>query len=282
MESLNLEIAESRMLVLTGEKSFEEMKELAWNKKTAAFGGIKNLFSRPKPEDISITHSEKQYKPFWHAICSTRFEYKRNNEFTIKIRDPAVQKVIICDEEREIDTERNVKLSGIEHCLESNTKEVFMDAYTEKEVDFSRYLSIATREMAQTEELNVDDNIVVPVKVKAAYLVRKLLTDMMKPMDADEVLDETVKIETLDLYFRPIYAFEYTWLPKNKQNVLEFDGITGEFHSGKVLREKMSEIFNEETLFEIGTEVAGVIVPGGNIPVKILQASRKKKSNTNS
>jgi hypothetical protein len=277
MESLNLEIAESRMLVLTGEKSFEEMKELAWNKKTAAFGGIKNLFSRPKPEDISITHSEKQYKPFWHAICSTRFEYKRNNEFTIKIHDPAVQKVTICNEDREIDTERNVKLSGMEHCLESNTKEVFMDAHTEKEVNFSRYLSIATREMAQTEELNDGDNIVVPVKVKAAYLVRKLLTDMMKPMDADEVLDETVKIEKLDLYFRPIYAFEYTWFPKNKQNVLEFDGITGEFHSGKVLREKMSEIFNEETLFEIGTEVAGVIVPGGNIPVKILQASRRKK-----
>ncbi len=267
------------MLVLTGEKSFEDMKELAWNKKTAAFGGLKNLLSRPKPEDINITHAEKQYKPFWHAVCSTHFEYKRNTEFIIKIRDPAVQNVIICNEEREIDKDRNVKLHGIEHCLESSTREVFMDAYTETEDDFSRYLSMETRAISQTEELDVEDNIVVPVKVKAAYLVRKLLNSMIKPMDADEVLDETVRIESLDLYFRPIYAFEYTWLPKNKQNVLEFDGITGEFYAGKVLREKMAEIFTEETLFEIGGEVAGAIIPGAGIPVKILQESRKKKGN---
>ncbi|WP_319507573.1 hypothetical protein [uncultured Methanolobus sp.] len=282
MESLNLEIAESRMMVLTGEKSFEEMKEFAWNKKTAAFGGIKNLLSRPKPEDINITHSEKQYKPFWHATCSTRFEYKRNTEFIINICDSVVQKVVICDEEREIDKLGNVKVQGIEHCLESNTKEVFMDAYAEKEVDYSRYLGISTRLLSQIEELNVEDNVVFPVNIKAAYLVGKLLGSLIKPVDADEVLDETVRIVNLDLYFRPIYAFEYTWLPKNKQNVLEFDAITGEFYSGKVLKEKVFEIFNEETLFEIGTEVAGTIIPGGGIPIKILQESRKRKGNSNS
>lgn len=270
------------MLVLTGEKSFEEMKELAWNKKIAAFGGIKNLLSRPKAEDINIIHAEKQYKPFWHAVCSSNFEYKRNTEFSVKISDPAVQKVIICNEEKDVDKERNVKLHGIEHCLESNTKEIFVDAYTENEEDLSRYLSMETREISQTEELNTGDNIVIPVKVKASYLVRKLLSDMMKPIDADEILDETMKIESLDLYFRPIYAFEFSWLPKNKQNVLEFDGITGEFYSGKVLREKMAEIFTEETLFEIGGEVAGVVIPGANIPVKILQESRRRKGNSNS
>lgn len=275
---MNLEIAESRMLVLTGEKSFEEMKELAWNKKTAAFGGIKNLLSRPKPEDISISHAEKQYKPFWHIVCSTRIEYKRNSEFIIKVHDPAVQKVIVCNEERGIDKERNVRLQGVEHCLESGTKEIFIDAFTEEEVDNSRYLGIDTREISQTEELDLGDNIVVPAKVKASYVVRKLLGGMIKPIDADEIVDETVRIEKLDLYYRPIYAFEYTWLPKNKQNVLEFDGITGEFYSGKVLREKMAEIFTEETLFEIGGEVAGTLIPGGGIPVKILQESRKRKN----
>jgi len=280
VENLNLEVIEPRMLVLTGEKSFEEMKELAWNKKTAAFGGIKNLLSRPKAEDISIIHAEKQYKPFWHIVCSSNFEYRRMTDFLVQINDPAVQKVIIFNEEMEIDKTRNVKLHGIEHCLESSTKEIFIDAYAENEEDFSRYLSMEKREISQTEELNTGDNIVVPVKMKAAYIVRKLLSDMMKPIDADEVLDETVRIEILDLYFRPIYAFEYSWLPKNKQNVLEFDGITGEFYSGKVLREKMAEIFTEETLFEIGGEVAGTLIPGASIPVKILQESRKRKSNS--
>lgn len=279
MKGLNLEVIEPRMLVLTGEKSFDEMKELAWNKKTTAFGGIKNLLSRPKNDDINISHAEKQYKPFWHVVCSRHFEYKRSTEFTIKISDPAVQNVTICNEERQIDENRSIKLQGIEHCLESDTKEIFVDAHTEEEVDLSRYISMEAREISQTEELNEGDNIVIPVKVKAAYLVRKLLNDMIKPIDADEVLDETVKVESLDLYFRPIYAFEYDWVPKNKQNVLEFDGITGEFYQGKVLKEKMAEIFTEETLFEIGGEVASVIIPGGSIPVKILQESRKRKSN---
>jgi len=277
MDSFNLVTHEPRMLVVTGEKTFEEMKELAWNKKTTAFGGLKNLLSRPKPEDITITHSEKQYKPFWHAVCSTHFEYKRNREFTVKISDPIVQKVMICGEEKTIDQQRNITLSRIEHCLESNTKELFVDACTEKEEDFSRYISMSTRELAQTEELNEGDTIVLPVKVKAAYIVRKMLTEMLKPIDADEILDETVSIDTLDLYFRPVYAFEYNWVPKNKQNVLEFDGITGEFYSGKVLKEKMTEIFTEESLFEIGGEIAGFIVPGAGIPVKILQESRKRK-----
>lgn len=277
MDSFNLVTHEPRMLVVTGEKTFEEMKELAWNKKTTAFGGLKNLLSRPKPEDITITHSEKQYKPFWHAVCSTHFEYKRNREFTVKISDPIVQKVTIFGEEKTIDQQRNITLSRIEHCLESNTKELFVDACTEKEEDFSRYISMSTRELAQTEELNEGDTIVLPVKVKAAYIVRKMLTEMLKPIDADEILDETVSIDTLDLYFRPVYAFEYNWVPKNKQNVLEFDGITGEFYSGKVLKEKMTEIFTEESLFEIGGEIAGFIVPGAGIPVKILQESRKRK-----
>jgi len=265
------------MLIVTGEKTFEEMKELAWNKKTAAFGGLKNLLSRPKPEDINITHSEKQYKPFWHAVCSTHFEYKRNCEFIVKISDPIVQKVTIFGEEKTMDPQRNITLSRVEHCLEANSKEIFVDAYTEKEEDFSKYVAMSTRELAQTAELNEGNTIVLPVKVKAAYIVRKLLTEMLKPIDADEVLDETVSIDTLDLYFRPVYAFEYTWVPKNKQNVLEFDGITGEFYSGKVLREKMTEIFTEEALFEIGGEIAGFIVPGAGIPVKILQESRKRK-----
>lgn len=277
MDSFNLVTHEPRMLVITGEKTFEEMKELAWNKKTTAFGGLKNLLSRPKPEDINITHSEKQYKPFWHAVCSTHFEYKRNCEFTVKISDPIVQKVTICGEEKTIDPQRNITLSRIEHCLESNTKEIFVDAYTENEEDFSRYIPMSTRELTQTEELNEGNTIVLPVKVKAAYIVRKTLTEMLKPIDADEILDETVSIDTLDLYFRPVYAFEYTWVPKNKQNVLEFDGITGEFYSGKVLKEKMTEIFTEDALFEIGGEIAGFIVPGAGIPVKILQESRKRK-----
>ncbi|MDP2218332.1 MAG: hypothetical protein Q8J68_13725 [Methanolobus sp.] len=277
MKNLNLEIAEPRILVLNDEKPFEEMKELAWNKKTAAFGGLQNLLSRPKPEDIKIIHSEKQYKPFWHAVCSTNFEYKRCREFTIKISDPLVKKVIFSDGEREVDQGRNVKLSGIEYCVDSKTREIFIDAYAENEVNFSRYVTMPTRMISQTEELGAGDNIVVPAKVKAAYIVRKLLSEMIKPIDADEVLDETMSIETLDLYFRPIYAFEYSWIPKNKQTVLEFDGITGEYHSGKVLREKMAEIFTEETLFEIGGEVAGVIIPGANIPMKILQESRRRK-----
>lgn len=277
MEGINLEVGEPRILVLTGEKSFDEMKELAWNKKTAAFGGIKNILSRPKPEDINITHSEKQYKPFWHVVCSTHFDYKRKQEYHIPITDTAVRSVNICGEDMEPGPGGGIKIQGTEHCAEDHSRELFTDANTEDELEFSRYLDMPASEISQTEELMVDDNIVVPAKVKAAYLVRKLMGEMLKPVDADEMLEETIRIETLDLYFRPIYAFEYTWVPKDKQNVLEFDGLTGEFQSGKVLREKMAEIFTEDTLFEIGTDVAGFIVPGGNIPVKILQESRRKK-----
>ena len=277
MEGVNLGVAESRMLVLTGEKSFDEMKELAWNKKTTAFSGLKNILSRPKPEDIHITHSEKQYKPFWHVVFSTNLEYKRKQDYQIKIKDKSVRSVNIFGEDLEVDASGNLVVQGIEHCVEETSKELFVDATTEAEHDMLKYMEMPVRDIQETEELDGEDVIVVQPKIKAAYIVRKLLAEMLKPLDADEILDETVNITTLDLYFRPLYAFEYTWEPKNKHNVLEFDGLTGEFQSGKVLREKMAELFDEEVLFEIGSEVAGVIVPGGSIPVKILQESRKKK-----
>ena len=49
-------------------------------------------------------------------------------------------------------------------------------------------------------------------------------------------------MEALDLYFRPVYAFEYEWTAKGKRVVLEFDALTGEAHSGgKKLRESDQE-----------------------------------------
>lgn len=191
MEGVNLGVAESRILVLTSEKSFDEMKELAWNKKTTAFGGLKNILSRPKPEDINITHSEKQYKPFWHVVCGVNYDYKRKQDYQIRVTDAAVVEVNICDEDKKVDQAGIVGIQGIEHCIENTTKEMFMDAFTEDEIDMASYMGMPVREIQDTEELDAENTIVIPAKVKAAYLVRKILGDMLKPLDADEILDES-------------------------------------------------------------------------------------------
>jgi len=88
-----------------------------------------------------------------------------------------------------------------------------------------------------------------------------------------------VDIATVDLNFRPIYAFEYEWAAKNKRAVIEFDPLTGEMHvGGKTWSDQIKSLVNRDLLFDITADAFGTIVPGGSIAVKLVKAvvDRKK------
>ncbi|MBI5568171.1 MAG: hypothetical protein HY870_24970 [Chloroflexi bacterium] len=71
----------------------------------------------------------------------------------------------------------------------------------------------------------------------------------------------------LDLYFHPIYAFEFAWKPKNKTGVAEFDAVTGAMISGKALHTKSDKDITRESLFDINTETVTSLIPAaaGNV-----------------
>ncbi len=240
-----------------------------------AFGMVSSILFGAKPEDIEVTYVELRYEPFWHIVCGTHIEYNRAKTYKIEV-DDTVKSVTVDGVSH--DTDGTLVLEGMEHCVEELRKEEYIDASTGKQEGFGRYAGMPSRKIDETEELMEGETIVVPAKVKASYLTRKILSEMIKPVKADEVITEEITVEKLHLYFRPVYVFEYLWRTKGKTASIELDGSTLEYKGGgKPLKQKMAEFIAEDDLFDIGTGVVDLLVPGGGVALKIAKKINKKR-----
>jgi hypothetical protein len=159
-----------------------------------------------------------------------------------------------------------------------------LDAVTGKEAKhLAKYLSFDARTIKQTEELMGDKKIVIPAKVRASYLVREFIKELIKPVEADKIIQETVEVKKLVLYFRPIFSFEFTEESSGKSKVIEVDALTGEtkIHGTKIFKTEMKELVSEDTLFELGTELASTFIPGAGVGAvigkHIVQRRKEKK-----
>ena len=101
--------------------------------------------------------------------------------------------------------------------------------------------------------------------------MRQLLTGMLKPLQADTVHEESITFEQIDLYFRPWWAFEFHWKVKDKKGVVELDAVTGEMRNSQALMARLSRSVTRDSLFDIGADTVGLLVPGGSIAVKVAK-----------
>ena len=96
---------------------------------------------------------------------------------------------------------------------------------------------------------------------------------MLKPVHADVVLEEVLTLDASDLYYRPIWAFEFHWAPKDKSGVIEIDAITGQVRQAASLTSHMTKLISRDALFDIGADTIGLLVPGGGLAVKVARAA---------
>ena len=94
---------------------------------------------------------------------------------------------------------------------------------------------------------------------------------MAKQIQADKILEETTTIEALDLFFRPIYAFEFAWKLKNKTGVAEFDVVTGSMTNGKALHTRGDKPITRDILFDINADTATSLMPVAAGNVKLVE-----------
>ena len=271
-------IADERAYLLREEMSAEQAKEKAWDRKSSVFGGLSRLVFRPKGEDVQIIYSEKRYEPFWHVVCRTSYVYDRRRKFTVPTSGKEVKRVTVGDQEYVIGEEPRFILSGTEHCQEGGEKEVFIDAVTSEEQDWKQYLNYSREEVRDISSFAPEDAIVVPPETRASFVVRQVLTDMIKAVQADVIHEDLVEVSTIDLYLKPVYAFEYLWQSKDRKAVAEFDGLTGEMRTGgKALRQQIGQMLTTEVLFDVGVDAVDLLVPGGGIAIKVARAITSKK-----
>jgi hypothetical protein len=286
---MEIAIADERALVFQEQLTLDQAEGRAWGHKVDAFGSMDKVTSflrRPKDEDFELVYKEHRLQPFWHIECQARYVYERQREYPITLGGPEVTTVTIDDHEYPAINSR-ITLKAVEHCREEPRREVFIDGYTgENNQAFASYLQHPANEMPleQIDELTQKGIILVPPQSRATAVLRDVLLGVLKSLQADQIIEDQVEVGRVDLYYRPIYAFQYRWISKEKEAVLEIDGLTGKLQSdGKIYQQYMGQILDADFLFDVGAETLGLLVPGGGIALKLARKGYNvARSDTNS
>jgi hypothetical protein len=247
-------------------------------------GTLGSLFSRAKPEDLQLAAVENRVEPFWLLEASSRTVYDRARTYTIPAGGSEVRSVTVMGTDFPVvpqpKGDNAFTFTGVEHCVQELKSRQTFDGITGTKVDLLKYAGAAKTEIADLTTFAPEGVLVVPPQVKANAVVRQVTADVVQPVqNVQTIHEERVDIETVDLNFRPIYAFEYEWAAKNKRVVIEFDPLTGEIRSGgKRWSDQIKSMVTRDLIFDITADAFGTLVPGGSIAVKLVKAvvDRKK------
>jgi len=279
---VEIELAPQRIFALEDRLSFDEIRQRAMDKRSQAVaGGLGGLLQRPRPEDITLTGSQRRVEPFWHVAGKARYVYERTREYTVPPSGPEVREVEIQGTTYGIveagRQARAFHLPVKERCRDEFADELYVDGVTGQPIaDGAGVRGGPATEVEAPETLASEGTVVVPPEHRASYVVRQLLSRMLKPVQADVVLEETLTLDHSDLYYRPIWAFEFRWAAKDKSGVIEFDALTGQMRQASSLTTHISRIVTKDALFDIGADTVGLLVPGGSIAVKVARAALDK------
>jgi len=265
---MDVAIAGERILVFSDRVGAEVAEAKAWAKRIEAFGTLarmSGLLSRPKDEEFEVVYREKRLQPFWRIASHAVSKYERARTYTIALA-PEVKRVMIDGEERRIDGHKTT-VTGHESCEEESRRQVLVDGLTGAEsLALNVYLDFAAIEtdVARLAELAAHNTVVVPPRVKASGLVRDAVAKAIGKIDADRILEESVTLEAVDLYYRPVYAFRYR--RAGKEAVVEVDALTGEASpTGTTFEQHLGKMLEPKFLLDIGVEAANIFIPGATV-----------------
>ncbi|CAG0932814.1 hypothetical protein TFLX_02772 [Thermoflexales bacterium] len=260
-------------------------------------GGLSGLFSRPKPEEIDLAYAEFRYEAFWHVVATVRYVFERNKTYTVPVTGAEVRKVTVLGQEFEVVTPqpqqsqqspagflqqigqqigiagnvtRTFNLPAVEYCIDENRQERFLEVAAGQAVqNGADYVKKDKTELTNFATLSAEGALIATPQMTASKVLRTLLATMTKQLEADKVLEEGTTVETCDLYFRPVYAFELAWRPKNKTAVVEFDGVTGAMINGKVMRSG-GAMLAPEALFDVNADNIASLFPSTVVNVQLV------------
>jgi hypothetical protein len=276
---VDIQLGDSQILALEPKFYYDEALKRADDKKTGALGsGIGGLLSRPKSEEVQLIATQRRMEPFWHVVCTAHFKYDRTRNYTIPASGPDVRAVTVLGEDYKVVTSgKNPPAFGmsiLEHCSDDLREEVWTDGLTGQHVGNGEALmSGKAHVIADLAVLEADEVIVVPPDHRVSAIVRQLLAKLMVPFQADQIFEEQLAVPAMELVYRPIWAFEFEMASKGKRGVVEVDGLTGETKVATSLRLQINRRVSRDAVFDIGADTIGMIVPGGNIALKLARVA---------
>ena len=281
---MEISVADQRILLFSDTVSLADAEKKAWDKKMSAFDTFSkfgSFLSRPRDDDFELLYKEHRFQPFWHVVAKARYVYDRNAGLEVAVSGKEVRSVTYDKTDFEI-TNQHFHLPVVEHCLEEEQEEVFVDGVTGKNTpELKRFISLSPKHVSgKLEKMVSKDSILVPPQSRVSAIMRDALSKMIKGIQADTILEESVQVECVDLYYYPVYAFQYRWKSKAKEAIVEINALTGEVGTGnRTFKEYLGRVLDQNFLFDLGADAAGMLIPGGSIAVKIAKKyidNRKK------
>ncbi len=280
MQPVELTLAKERLFVLAPRLTRDEAQDRALEKRTTAVaGGLGGLLQRPKPEEVVLVGSQHRAEPFWHVAGRARYEYHRQRTYSVTAGGPEVKAVSVHGADHPVEPPGSKSPIGSfslplrEHCVEELHRESFIDGRTGQPIaDGPAIITGPRTEVADAAELASDETVVVPPEQRASYVVRTLIQELTLAIQADNMLEESILLEAADLFYRPIWAFEFAWQGRDKRGVIEVDAITGTLRQTNALLPQIKGLAgNKEAWFDIGMDTVELFVPGANIAIKVAR-----------
>ncbi|MBX7236743.1 MAG: hypothetical protein K1X65_20345 [Caldilineales bacterium] len=180
--------------------------------------------------------------PFWHIRCTSHFDFSRLNEYEINALNPDATTITLIGQGQQLDfrvdqTGRSmprISVSGFERCVTNREFEEYIDSYIRLESattpqikqQIQRRLDGYTKQKpvqvldleAFAKRLEVDgrplfddelETLVVPPLEGADTVVKRAMKEVMVSIDAQTIHEWGLRAETVDLYFRPLFVFEF-------------------------------------------------------------------------
>lgn len=238
--------------------------------------GVMGKLGRLKAEEVTITKNMLYYEPFWHIDCDVHYEYDRICSHDVTTVAPEVHHLTIDENNKYAVVEskpRKFTITGTEHCTTSGHKDVIFDAERQKEQDWKMYIDYQKEKVIDESSFFNKDGIFLTPKMSSNTLVTIVFNSLPHPIKAQKINEGTLNIKKLDLYFRPVYVFEYRWEKKNRTATTALDGITGKEISNDVkFHEKVKEIITSDLFFDVSAEAANLLIPGSTIAFRLIKA----------
>jgi hypothetical protein len=275
---MDIYLAEERAFHYFPQVSLEVAIDRLDQKKVQLVSGtFGKLLSRTKPEDIQLVSVENRLEAYWEISVHLRTVYERTRTYIVPLSGSEIDRVTLLGQEIPVTSDKkcgsSLTLDGVEHCV-GESRHYFTFDGEGAEKDMSPYQSFPKTEIIDLEGFTPEGVLVVPPKARSSTVVRSVLSRVIKPVDAQVIHEERVDVDKLDINFRPIYAMEYDWVPKDKHVVLEFDALTGEILGhGQKMADQVKEVLTPELLFDVTEVAVGALVPGGSIAMKLVKVA---------
>ena len=250
-------------------------QEQAEKKKLSAFGMMAkfNPLNRPKEDTVQLSRQELRLEPFWHVVAMRSVDYRCQLTYQVPVHNPYAQSLQLEDKVFEVARQKDkarIEFVAIEHCHRKIQFDRLMDGMQReiKPTVFESYIS--KYKYSEVDQVDRAELLKPLVSMAAAKQIAMAGLNS-EAVNAFEIVGDNIEFERTYLYVRPVFAFEFRWTSADKVGVIEVDGLTGEVvENGRWFKDKVDRILTRDMLVDIGADVAGTIVPGGSVAVKLF------------